>query len=546
LRWKRLLQPRLDAPLPLWMIYPVIFAALYLSHFMLLRLPYYWDEAGYYIPAAWDFFRTGSLIPITTLTNAHPPLPSIYLALWWKLSGYSPEVTREAVLMVTGLGLLAVWRLAMRLVGVGWVAFWTVVLTGLYPIWFAQSTLAHADIFAAACTLWGLVYALPGRDRDEASKPWAAALWFAAAALSKETAIVIPLTLAVVSLVESLRARPPLRSRLWLEAAWLASCALPLAGWYSWHYAKTGFLFGNPEFLRYNAQANLDPLRMLAAFGHRVLHLTAHMNLFVPVLMAVAALLLDPRRDAAGNEREGIGLPAQRKIFLLLLANALLFSVLGGALLTRYLLPMYPLVLLLAVATLYWRVPYWQGLAVFSAAAFVLGLFINPPYGFAPEDNLAYAHVVRLHAAGIAQLNQRYRGATVLTAWPVSDELTRPELGYLRQPWQVYRLEDFTAAQIGRAAAEPEKYSVALVFSTKYDPSAPLLSLGPMSAAIDERYFGLHHDLPPEEIAKELGGTLVWKQDDQGQWVALIRFDRQLEARSEWRGSSPAAQSSAR
>ena len=82
----------------------------------------------------------------------------------------------------------------------------------------------------------------------------------------------------------------------------------------------------------------------------------------------------------------------------------LLFSVLGGALLTRYLLPMYPLVLLLAVTTLYRRVPWWQGLAAFSAAAFVLGIFINPPYGFAPEDNLAYAHVIRLHQAGIAQL----------------------------------------------------------------------------------------------------------------------------------------------
>ena len=112
------------------MIFPVIFAALYASHFTLLRLPYYWDEAGYYIPAAWDFFRTGSLIPITTLTNAHPPLPSIYLALWWKASGFYPEVTREAVLMVASLGLLAVWRLAMRLVGVASVAFWTVVLTG--------------------------------------------------------------------------------------------------------------------------------------------------------------------------------------------------------------------------------------------------------------------------------------------------------------------------------------------------------------------------------------------------------------------------------
>jgi hypothetical protein len=524
------MQPRLDAPLPLWMIFPVIFAALYASHFTLLRLPYYWDEAGYYIPAAWDFFRTGSLIPITTLTNAHPPLPSIYLALWWKLSGFYPEVTREAVLMVASLGLLAVWRLAMRLVSVPAVAFWTVVLTGLYPIWFAQSTLANADIFAAACTLWGLVYALPGRDREWFPKNWVAALWFAAAALSKETAIAVPLTLAVVSLVEGFGVALPARLRLWRQAAWLSSCVLPLAGWYAWHYSKTGFLFGNPEFLRYNAQATLLPVRILAAFGHRVLHLTAHMNMFVPVLMTVAALLLYPRKDAEGRERAGIGPATQRRIFFLVLVNAVLFSVLGGALLTRYLLPMYPMVLLVAVSTFYRRVPWWQGLALFSAAAFVLGLFINPPYGFAPEDNLAYAHVVRLHEAGIAQLNARFLGATVLTAWPMSDELSRPELGYLKQPYEVYTLKNFTAASIARAAAEQQKYSAALVFSTQYEPQSSVFTLGSGSKVMDERYFGLHHDLLPEEIARELGGALVWKQEDQGQWIALIRFNRQFEA----------------
>ena len=523
MRLRRLIEPRLDAPLPLWRIFPVIFAALYVSHFTLLRLPYYWDEAGYYIPAAWDFFRTGSLIPVSTLTNAHPPLPSIYLALWWKLSAFTPAVTRETVLMVASLGLLAVWRLAMRLVGVGSVAFWTVLLTGLYPIWFAQSTLAHADIFAAACTLWGLVYALP----DHARKPWAAAVWFAAAALSKETAIVVPLTLAAVNLVEGFRVPSPLRFRLWREATWLSSCVLPLAGWYAWHFAKTGFLFGNPEFLRYNAQATLDPLRIVAAFGHRVVHLTAHMNLFVPVLLALAALLLEPRLDVEGHDRATIALPVQRRILLLLLVNALLFSVLGGALLTRYLLPMYPLVLLLAVTVFYRRVPYWQGLAIFSAAAFVLALFINPPYGFAPEDNLAYSHVIRLHQAGIAHLYKRYPGATVLTAWPMSDELTRPELGYLKRPFGVCRIEDFTAAEIARAAAEPEKYSAALVFSTKYDPPPLLASLGLGSESLDERFFGLHHDLPPETIAGKLGGELVWKKEDQGQWVALIQFNRQ-------------------
>jgi 4-amino-4-deoxy-L-arabinose transferase-like glycosyltransferase len=540
LRLIQLIQPRRDAPLPIWMIFPVVFTALYASHFTLLRLPYYWDEAGYYIPAAWDFFRTGSLIPITTLTNAHPPLASIYLALWWEAAGFFPEVTREAVLMVAALGLLAVWRLAMRLVGVGAVAFWTVALTGLYPIWFAQSTLAHADIFAAACALWGLVYSLPEQDR----KPWAAALWFSAAVLCKETAVAIPLTLALLCAIEGFRARQAARFKLWREAALLASCVLPLACWYGWHYAKTGFMFGNPAFLRYNAQANLDPLRFLAAFAHRILHLSVHMNLFVPVMIALAALLLlQPRKDAEGNERAPMGPPVLRRVFLLLLVNALLFSVLGGALLTRYLLPMYPLVLLLVVATFYRRVPFWHALALLSGAAFVLGLFINPPYGFAPEDNLAYAHVVRLHLAGIAQLNKRYPGATVLSAWPMTDELTRPELGYLKKPDDVYRVEDFTAEQIARAGTEPEKYTTALVFSTKYEPTGLQLSLGRSSEALDEQFFGLHHDLAPEEIAKQLGGTLVWKKEDQGQWIGLIRFDRRLDAQVDGAAELQAAES---
>ena len=61
--------------LPLWMLYPVFFAVVYFTHLTLLRLPYFWDEAGYYIPAAWDFFRTGTRsCPLTTASNAHPPL----------------------------------------------------------------------------------------------------------------------------------------------------------------------------------------------------------------------------------------------------------------------------------------------------------------------------------------------------------------------------------------------------------------------------------------------------------------------------------------
>jgi hypothetical protein len=313
------------------------------------------------------------------------------------------------------------------------------------------------------------------------------------------------------------------------EAAWLSSCIAPLAVWYGYHYAKTGFLFGNPEFVRYNAQATLMPLRIVVAFGHRILHLTAHMNLFVPVLMAFAALLLTPRTDPEGHERASLAPLVLLRIFFLLLVQALLFSVLGGALLTRYLLPMYPLVLLVAVTTLYRRVSYWWGLTFLSGLAFLVALFVNPPYGFAPEDNLAYAHVIHMHQGSAIQLKKLCPGATVLTAWPMTDELTKPELGYVKEPWGVYAIENFSAPEIARAADEPEKYSAALVFSTKYDPPPLFSKLS--GEVLAERYFGLHHDLPPEAIAQRLGGTLVWRRDEAGMWVAIIRFNRQIEAR---------------
>ena len=532
------LVPRPDQPLPLWMIFSLLFAALYLTHWNLLTLPYYWDEAGYYIPAAWDFFRTGSLIPITTLTNAHPPLPSIYHALWWRFSGFTPDVTREAILIVAAFGLLGVWRLALRLTGSAQVAFWTVLLTGLYPIWFAQSTLAHADIFAAAATIWALASLLPAQDPAHPRRLWPAAIWFSLAALAKETSIATPLLLAAFDLASAFRAAPALRRaalrRAAQSSAWYCLCLLPLAAWYAYHRAKTGFLFGNPEFLRYNATSTMDPLRILAAFGHRLLHLTAHMNMFVPVLCTVAALMLDPIKLDPGmtepaQPRNSLSPAVLARIGWLLLGNALAFSVLGGALLTRYLLPMYPLVLLVAVSTFRARVRYWQLLGAFAAAAFVVALFVNPPYGFAPEDNLAYAHVIRLHQRAIHELENRYPGSTVLTAWPVSDELTRPELGYVKTPFAVDRLEDFSAAQIGRAAQDPSGYSTALVFSTKEDP--PSLPFHISTPAMEEQYFGLHHDLSPEAIAHQLGGEIVWQQAGGLEWAAVLRFHRSFDVR---------------
>jgi hypothetical protein len=318
------------------MLLPLLFVGVYLSHATLLRLPYYWDEAGYYIPAAWDFFRTGSLIPSTTLSNAHPPLPSIYLALWWKLGGMVPSVTRTAVCLVAAAALLGVYRISLVLTGRLDVAAVTTILTAVYPVWFAQSTLAHADIFAAAATLWALSYVFAGSPRDYAI----AAVLFSAAALCKETAIAVPFSLAAYELGSHFftareRTADPDPSTSLKRIVALLAPALPLMAWYAYHWHKTGFIFGNPEYLRYNAEATLTPLRILVAFGHRVLHITAYMNLFVPVICMFASMILPALPENERELRPRVSFSAQGRIVVIIAANLLLFSVLGGALLTR-------------------------------------------------------------------------------------------------------------------------------------------------------------------------------------------------------------------
>jgi 4-amino-4-deoxy-L-arabinose transferase-like glycosyltransferase len=518
-------QAPVDHPLPLRLIFPLLFVAVYLSHLTLLRLPYYWDEAGYYIPAAYDFFRTGDVIPSSTLANAHPPLPSLYLALWWK-SAFTPAVTRTAMCLIAAIALLAVYRLGILLNGRQRVAATATLLTAIYPVWFAQSTLAHADMFAAAGTLWGLAFLFASQRHPRVL--WAAVACFAVAAWSKETAIVTPLAIALWEGYLWLRnndGSPGRRLHLRIGLAMLAP-PVTLLAWYAYYRHRTGFIFGNPEFLRYNATANLSLLRILLALVHRTLQLTAHMNMFVPVLCMLGAMLLLPLRERGGALRPRISPPDQAILYVVMLANILFFSVLGGALLTRYLLPLYPLLLLLCVSTFYRRVPYWWGLVLLSAAAFIIGLFVNPPYKFAPEDNLNYADVIRLHQQAIRQIATRFPGSTVLTAWPATDELTKPELGYVRKPLPVVSVANFSLPEMQKAAASTQDFSVGFAFSTKYDPPRLMMDLGARNEAFDTRFFDFHRDLAPAAIAHLLDGQIVWREDRQGEWAAVLHFNR--------------------
>jgi 4-amino-4-deoxy-L-arabinose transferase-like glycosyltransferase len=546
-----------ERQIPLVALYPLIFVAVYLGHFTLLRLPYFWDEGGYYIPAALDFFRTGALIPQSTITNAHPPLPSILLAGAWHITGYVPSGTRTFICMVAAAVLLAVYRLARTFVGELAAAAVT-LLTATYPIWYVQSTLAHADIFAAAFTLWALAIYLapsllkachPEHSEGPASAPtspqilssqakakptWrdllsvratSVAILFSLSVLSKETAIVTPFALALHRLYLALTDRANRRTHL----VWFASlsvCVFPLLAWYGYHYHRTGFVFGNPEFLRYNATANMDVYRTFLGLYHRGLHLLAHMNMWVATVLAAGCFLLPPRGEFRSIPRSAV-IP----ILIIIVANWIAFSILGGALLTRYLLPIYPLILLLFVSVWRERTSFWPLLTALTAVAFLAALHINPPYSFAPEDNLTYRDMIVLHQQAVAIIEHRYPLATVLTAWPANAELSHPELGYTRTAIKVTTVLNFALEQLQKSEQAPGDFDTALLFSTKYEPPVGRANLSHHTQNSDARYFDFHHDVHPAEAAQILHGDVIWQAERNGEWAAILRFPRSYEAK---------------
>ncbi len=510
-------------------MFVLTYAALLALHLPLLRLPYFWDEAGYYVPAARELLLTGRLIPHTTVSNAHPPVVMAYLALWWKLAGFAPVVTRTAMLLVAAFALLGLFRLASTVANLE-VAVATTILTAVYPVFFAQSSLVHLDLAAAGFTFWGLRAYVRGQRCGSA-------LWFSLACLTKETAILAPIALFAWDVLSP---RLPARDKNILPArqnwnpAWLLVPLLPLTAWYGFHYWRTGFVFGNPEFFRYNVQATLDPLRILLALVVRLWQTLGYFHLLMLTLAALFAMWLPPLRDP-GGERPRIALDVQFAMLSVVIAYVLAMALVGGAELARYLLPVVPLVVLVCVSTLWRRVRLWRGVAAIVALLFISGWFINPPYGFAPEDNLAYRDYIHLHQRAEEFLEARYPMARVLTAWPASDELTRPYLGYVTRPMQVVRIEHFAAEQLMSAAdlhsngAGPD-FEVALVFSTKYEPAHPLLEHWRLWQEWKARFFDYHRDVPPVAAAQILGGDLVYSETRHGQWISVIEMERIVDA----------------
>jgi dolichyl-phosphate-mannose-protein mannosyltransferase len=522
--------PRKKRELPLFALFLALYAAILLLHVPLLPLPFFWDEAGYFVPAARDLLLSGSFIPHSTVSNAHPPLIMMWLAAWWKICGFGIVVTRVAMLMVAAFALLGIFRLTERVANreVAWAA---TLLTAIYPVFFAQSSLAQLDMAAAGFIFWGLAAYLQERR-------FSLAAWFSLAALAKETAILAPLALATWELLCPLWREKTLAGEnvcLFPRSSAARLCAilfplLPLGAWYGYHYGKMGYVFGNPEYVRYNLAATLHPLRIAIAAIFRLWHVLGYMNLLVLTAAAGLAMMYAPVSDHRGD-RPRIAISVQLVLGITIASYVAALSVVGGAELARYMLPVVPLVIILCTSTLYRRVKQWRVAIALVAVALAMGLFVNPPYGFSPEDNLAYSDFVLLHQEGERFISEHFENAQILTAWPASEELAKPYLGYVKKPVRVLQIENFSLPEILAIAEKKPDFDAALLFSTKYEPPHRIVDW-PWWNRMKTRFFDYHRDLPPAAAAKILGVKLVFEEHRGGQWIAVASRDQDINVKA--------------
>lgn len=451
---------------------------LFLLHSTLLNLPYFWDELGQFVPTALDLLRHGEWIPHSAVPNVHPPGVEAYLVLWYKLFGYSIAITRVAMLVLASVGLLLTFLLAIELSrqSPGAPAFWPPVLLLASPLFFMQSFLAQLDMPAMVATLLALFLFLNRRFGQ-------AAIACTVLVLFKETGLVTPFILFLWLVWK----------RQWRSASYFIAPAVALAIWLAILHRATGYWLGDPGFAHYNVDFALDPIRVLLSFSRRIYYV------FIADFRWIGTLLL---LLAFGRLRRIFSTDAWRIVLFVSAANLVLVSVLGGAELERYLLPVLP-VFYIAVAiagaffSRWWRLGAMAALMVGSAVS----LLWNPPYPFPYENNWSMVDFVHLQQAAAEYAETNLGDETIATAWPYTAALRNPDDGYVHHRLHTLETGDFDFASLQRL--DPAKFGVLIVYTRTWMPNHGVIAI-PGVRSFLSRFYLWRPPVTPAEC-RELG-----------------------------------------
>ncbi len=486
-------QPRPNRSYYLIFFYLLFALPLFAIHLTFLSLPYFWDELGQFVPTALDLLHFGVLVPKSTVPNVHPPGVEAYLVLFYQLFGYSIIVTRTAMLFLSSIGLLTLFLLAIHLSKgtEGAPAFLPPVLLLVSPLFYTQSMMAQLDMPAMVFTLLALLLFLKGRY------PWAA-ISCTVLVLCKETGLVVPAIFFLVLLSRKQRR----------EAAYFIAPALFLAAWLLLLHRVTGYWLGDPGFAHYNVTYSLHPVRIVLSLVRRFYYLFLAEFRFIGTLILVLSLRkLHPFRT-----------PDWTLVLTISAVTGILVSVLGGAELERYLMPVLPIFYIAVSVALTYQKSWVRLTAISLMLAGLLGsLYWNPPYPFPRENSLAMVDFVRLQETAALVVEKSFSGKRIATAWPYTSALQHPAFGFVRKPLHVVETMDFQFQSIAKLA--PSSFDVLIVYTRTWSPERSVTALAPIRAFLT-RFYGFQPEISSEEC-QSLGLSEAVSWESRGQHITV-------------------------
>jgi len=484
-------------------VFLAVFAAFLAAiHRPYLKLPLHWDELGQFVPAALDLYRDNAWVPHSTLPNVHPPAVMALVALAWRVFGYAtPEhsimVARSAMLAVASLGALFSFLLAIRLARgtVGAPAFASILFLLASPLFYTQSMMVQLDMPAMTLTALALLLFLEDR--------WA---WCAAVCtllvLTKETAITTPLVFAAWICFRDGQRRK--------HALYFLAPVVALAAWLIVLHRATGHWLGNAEFAQYNVADALKPLQILYSIAERVFYLFVKEGRWIGVIALYAGWRL-----LRGRDWTIAGLVAG--------AQLLLVTLLGGAVLDRYLLPVLP-ILYAAFATAASAYPAaWRWTSHTALiAALLLSWVWNPPYPFQYEDNLAMVDFVELQRSAAEFLEVNAPTRRIASMWPFTGAIGNPEFGYVERPLRPVSLQSFHLADLAApdlANLDRRSFDLLVVYSRQYPIEGSWLDVAPLDGLL-RKLPGYHPQATQDEL-NENGFLSLARWERHGQWIEV-------------------------
>ncbi|MCP4867171.1 MAG: hypothetical protein GY898_00450 [Proteobacteria bacterium] len=432
-----------------------------------LSLPYFWDEADVYVPGALWLAENGldfrpGVFP-EDWSRGHPPLLYFVSGVAFKTFGAAPIVGHLLVLPFAILALVCTWMLGNDLYGrhVGAVA---ALLLGCTPLFMTMANMLLPEMFLTGITALAMLLFARGHLVG-------AALCGCALVLIKETGVFVPATLTGAVLWQAWRDGALANRKTWSEALLMAAPVAVLVGFFVWQKALAGY-YVFPHHAGMLRDRTLDPFTVLPSMfawhGRWILTLGAAWGGYL--------LWKSPRHDRPPVDQRAVA-----ALVLLVIANGIFFAKMFW--LERYVLPAHPGLMILAVGLIERGVP----LRFLIVLPFAVGIGLNGlttvPGADEAELTFAYADVIESHQLAFAEIPP---DAVVLTTWPMTEELRRPEIGFVEAPVEAVHarhLEDsatppsFTHALIAvgspRASAMQEAASGLKLLGTYRVGNAP-------------------------------------------------------------------------